>query len=71
MVLMIALLECSRPANEYLDATDNGGVVRVFAQMGFQAAVSALLLICAVLLLIPIHLFRAAIWHPLRVALAR
>jgi NADH dehydrogenase len=71
LVLMLALLECSRPALEYLDGTDGGGRAWMFLRMGFQAAISVALLLIAIVLLMPTHLIRTTVWHPLRVVLAR
>ncbi len=59
LVLLLALLECSPPSFQYLDAADSAGTAAIVFRMLAQAGLSAIALLVSMLLFLPIHLVLA------------
>ncbi|MET0386615.1 MAG: hypothetical protein ABW321_11680 [Polyangiales bacterium] len=60
LMLTLAILECSSPSFRVLDAPDSGQRW-VFAKMAGRVAIAAIALVCAIVVLAPVHVYLAAL----------
>ena len=64
LVLLLALLECSPPSFQYLDAADSASMSAIVFRMIARAGLYAIALLVSMLLLLPIHLVLAPAPRP-------